>query len=110
MSRLPTRGTGSAQPSAVRSPASRRPWLPTPPWAVVGAFQPGAPELDDLRATLTGRPTSCARASMPYGPAGTSWGAAYNVGRAPRSALFCRDVILLISAVRPPACEVRFVA
>jgi hypothetical protein len=37
-------------------------------WRSPAAFQTGAPELDDLRATLTGRPTSCARASMPYGP------------------------------------------
>jgi hypothetical protein len=32
------------------------------------AFRTGAPELDDLRATVTGRRTLCARVSMPYGP------------------------------------------
>jgi hypothetical protein len=41
----------------------RSAWL-----AVAAAFETGAPELDDLRATLTGRPTSCAGVSMPYGP------------------------------------------
>ena len=37
-------------------------------WRSPTALQASAPELDDLRATLTGRPTLCARASMPYGP------------------------------------------
>ena len=40
-------------------------------WRSPPAFQTGAPELHDLRATLTGRPTSCAGASMPYGPPDT---------------------------------------
>jgi hypothetical protein len=37
-------------------------------WRSPTAFQTGVPELDDLRARLTGRPILCARASMPYGP------------------------------------------
>ena len=47
-------------------------------------FRTGAPELDDLRATPPRGLTSCARASMPYGPSEA-------VGNRRTHALECRD-------------------
>ena len=52
--------TGTAERSANVLITARRPAV-LHGWRSSIAFQTGAPELDDLRATLTGRPTACCR-------------------------------------------------